>query len=213
MLIFTAAILWTAAIVCGGKRVLTYASIPGSAGLAPEEWPADTTLSWPRDRMLLLVFIHPQCPCSRSSVANLARISAQCGNRLQIQVLSVAPADAPEGWKLSESIREASTIPTTRVISDVAGREAGRFGALTSGSALLYDLDGRLAFAGGLTPARGHEGDCVGSDAVISLVRSGCAEHARSPVFGCPLFSNADEAEAFKINAADHARECGKYTH
>ena len=64
----------------------------------------------------------------------------------------------------------------------------------TSGQVLLYQPSGRLAFSGGITPARGHSGDNPGSDAVLSLVRREARQADGVPVtcrvFGCPLFDN-----------------------
>ena len=47
---------------------------------------------------------------------------------------------------------------------------------------------------GGITPARGHEGDSAGADTLRSLVRaeiaqSGQSHPATTPVYGCPLAS------------------------
>jgi len=65
---------------------------------------------------------------------------------------------------------------------------------------LLYDAAGALRFSGGITAARGHEGDSMGAAAILSLlsaaspaVTAALAPEARqtalraAPVFGCPL--------------------------
>jgi hypothetical protein len=70
---------------------------------------------------------------------------------------------------------------------DVEGREARRFCARTSGQALLYDERGRLAFQGGITSARGHEGDSVGKSRLAALLSGGEADGRTSDVFGCGL--------------------------
>ena len=74
---------------------------------------------------------------------------------------------------------------------DADGVEAARFGAKTSGQALLYAADGRLLFHGGLTPSRGHEGDNEGLRRVTAIL-DGKAARDESPVFGCSL-RDADE--------------------
>lgn len=72
-----------------------------------------------------------------------------------------------------------------RFIDD--GREAARFGALTSGYTVVYDHDGIQRFAGGITGERGHVGDNVGRDAVQRVV-AGLENQIRShSVFGCAL--------------------------
>jgi len=52
---------------------------------------------------------------------------------------------------------------------------------------LLYDPEGQLAFAGGLTPDRGHLGDSPGRQRILSLVKTGTADAKQSLVFGCSL--------------------------
>ena len=57
-----------------------------------------------------------------------------------------------------------------RVVNDVEGVEARRFGAQTSGTTSLYSPDGRLLFSGGITSSRGHEGDNAGEDALTQAI-------------------------------------------
>ena len=47
----------------------------------------------------------------------------------------------------SSTVRSAAAIPGVKVLSDVHGVEATRFGAETSGHTLLFDRDGRLFLA------------------------------------------------------------------
>jgi len=85
-----------------------------------------------------------------------------------------------------------SAIPGVEVMADPDGVEAGRFGGATSGEVLLYGPDGHLTFAGGITSARGHEGDSPGAERIYDLVTTGHAELAVAPVFGCPLSAPAE---------------------
>jgi hypothetical protein len=81
---------------------------------------------------------------------------------------------------------------------DEGGAEARRFGAATSGQALLYDAAGRLVFSGGITPARGHSGDSAGRDAIIRWVERGTAPQKSAFVFGCSLHDPGLAAAAGK---------------
>jgi hypothetical protein len=74
---------------------------------------------------------------------------------------------------------------------DTNAKEAQRFGARTSGEVALYDDAGRLAFRGGITAARGHEGDSTGRDAILRWLNHLPADKC-SPTFGCPLLAAAD---------------------
>ena len=81
----------------------------------------------------------------------------------------------------------AALIPGVRPVEDLDGREALRFGAVTSGQTLLYDVSGRLLFNGGITAARGHAGTNDGRDAVLSLLANGSSLRHTTRVFGCSL--------------------------
>ena len=85
---------------------------------------------------------------------------------------SCEPSGAPDGWADSDIARDAAAIPGVLTFRDEDGDEARRFGAATSGHVMLYDAAGRLHFSGGITPARGHEGDSLGRDAVIDLIEA-----------------------------------------
>jgi hypothetical protein len=73
------------------------------------------------------------------------------------------------------------------VLADPDGREAQRLGAVTSGHVLLYDRAGQLLFTGGITGARGHEGDNAGGESVIRLIagRGGARHHTL--IYGCSI--------------------------
>lgn len=85
--------------------------------------------------------------------------------------------------------RSLLQIPGVTVYADPTGDEMRRFGASVSGELLLYDAAGGLQFQGGITPARGHEGESVGALAVKDWVQQGRAECSNSLVFGCQLSS------------------------
>jgi hypothetical protein len=75
--------------------------------------------------------------------------------------------------------------------SDIGGSVAAQFHANTSGEVFVYDCRGKLRFHGGITSARGHEGDNLGESAVINIALGGESNVERSPVFGCPFRAEA----------------------
>ncbi|MFN0022108.1 MAG: hypothetical protein ACKVP0_27995 [Pirellulaceae bacterium] len=105
---------------------------------------------------------------------------------LDIRVAFVQPPGTNTDWAHTDIWQAAAAIPGVAVALDHHGLEARRFGARTSGEAFLYDSAGRLVFQGGITPARGHEGDSAGKTAIARWIAAPPAE-ARAPVFGCPL--------------------------
>jgi hypothetical protein len=168
---------------------------PGAWNVTQPVWPASSALARATSAYTLLLFAHPLCPCTLASLAELERILARRQDRISARVVfSTLDDDAP-GTRESDGWKKAATIPGVRVDYDARCVEARRFGARTSGAVLLFDPSGRLVFRGGITAARGHQGDNTGEEAVLALVDHRAAA-ANLPVFGCSLFDPdpADDA-------------------
>jgi hypothetical protein len=113
---------------------------------------------------------------------------ARVPDSVDAHVLMLSPHDVGEDWWKSDLWRAAEAIPGVQVERDIDGGEARRFGVATSGTAVLYDVTGRLLFNGGITASRGHEGDNSGRDSIESLITRAHAQRSSTDVFGCPLF-------------------------
>jgi hypothetical protein len=137
------------------------------------------------------MFVHPKCPCSRASISELAVLLAHSAGNLHAQVIFLKPQGKEDAWTHTDLWYAASELPATVVISDLGGREADIFHAAVSGETAVYDAAGNLRFHGGITGARGHVGDNAGCSAVQSYANAGATPLARTPVFGCPLFSKS----------------------
>ena len=74
--------------------------------------------------------------------------------------------------------------------------EATRFGALNSGTVLVYDPSGTELFRGGITDRRGGERENPGLTQLAKVIGPGYrgAETRPTPVFGCPLVREPQEA-------------------
>jgi hypothetical protein len=187
LILTISAAAWVFAVGAGLAKVLRYENTPGLSEQTPPDWPRATHLPQPTGRPSLVVFAHPRCPCTRATMSELARIMAQCEGKLDASVVFFLPQSSDPEWEQTELRREAAAIPGVRVLDDKDGQEARCFGAGTSGQTMLYDASGHLLFSGGITAARGHEGDNAGSDAILSLVNSGRADLSKTPAFGCSL--------------------------
>jgi hypothetical protein len=172
------------AALAGVAVLEAHASQPGPLATPPPRWPGTSQLQPAADKPTLLLFAHPRCPCTRATLAELDGLVRR-SPALDVRVLFFRPRDQPDEWVRGDSFESASAIPGARVSIDVSGAEARRFGALTSGQAVLYQ-GGALRFQGGLTVARGHQGQSAGSDAVEHWLR-GQPAAAEAPVFGCAL--------------------------
>jgi len=181
--------VWALTVAAGFATLLAYEAAPGSSGAPPRDWPAGSRLRPATDRPTLVLFAHPQCPCTRASVAELAAIMTRCPDRTAAFVYFFRPAGKPPEWCDTDLWREATRIPGVEVAADVDGREAAAFGVETSGHVLLFDRAGRLRFGGGITASRGHEGDNPGRAAVVAVLTGVTPEVRSTPVFGCPILT------------------------
>lgn len=78
---------WSIAVIGGMGALFAYASEPGLVRHAPQSWPQSTALEPPERRPALLVFLHPNCPCSRATVRQLERLVADADGRMSVRVL------------------------------------------------------------------------------------------------------------------------------
>lgn len=185
--IFMAVALWLPAVSFGFWVLCWYSSAPGRPATPPLEWPAGAPIPRTRERATLLIFAHPQCPCSRASIGELAVIMARSIEKPDTHVFFYLPAAQAGGWVKTDLWRSATAIPGVHAVEDRDGASARLFGASTSGQALLYDRRGHLVFGGGITAFRGHSGGSYGRDAILALLRNGDPERHTAPVFGCSL--------------------------
>jgi len=182
-----ATVLWAAA-VCGGSTLLwKYAATAGVAATPPEQWPAESSIVRETGRSTLVVLAHPRCPCTRATISELAILMARVGQSVSAHVLFMRPRGVDVDWEKTALWQSAAAIPGVTVHSDPRGTQAALFRAVTSGQVVIYDASGRLTFRGGITGARGHEGDNVGLDRALALLSGGRADQPTSNVFGCAL--------------------------
>jgi hypothetical protein len=179
--------LWLLVIGVGLDRLWAFAQTPGPAATAPGAWPGSSPLVRKNGLPTLVMFLHPQCSCSRASVGELALLMAHTQGRVAAYVIIYRPSDAEPGWEHTDLWTSAAAIPGVHVISDENAAAAAVFSVAVSGQTLLYDAAGQLTFSGGITYARGHSGDNAGRSALLSLVNGHSSTVTRTPVFGCFL--------------------------
>lgn len=191
--------IWLFVVACGMSRLWKYESSAGPTTAPPEFLPADTQSAEPTGGCTMLMFAHPRCPCTRASIGELARIMSRCSETIDANVLFYVPPGVVDDWARTDLWRSAADIPGVSVHEDHDGAEARRFRAVTSGFTLLYDANGRLIFAGGITGSRGHAGDNAGSNSILQLTLGGESRLLRqTPVFGCSLHGSDEFVEREK---------------
>lgn len=189
--LIVAAAAWLGILAGGPGWFLRYQSVPQRLGAAPAAWPAAGVLRPAPGRSTLPLFLHPRCPCGRASLEEFSQLQARYGGKADLYVLLVRPPGAPED-RVPADLRPGTSVPPgVQVLIDEEGREAGRFGAETSGLVLLYNPEGRLSFQGGITAGRGHQGENRGLRAVADRPAGLEEAFASNDVFGRPLFGDA----------------------
>jgi len=187
--------VWFGGVILGLGMLLLFDTAPGAQGSPPPRWPESSTIPRTPGRATLIIAAHPQCSCTRASVAELARIMAILTGRLDARVIVLSPTGVPRAWVENELWRSVQEIPGATAVADAWGREADLFELETSGHALLYDADGNLRFSGGITSMRGHEGDNAGRSAIVALVSGRTPAIDRTLVFGCALRADSKGRE------------------
>jgi len=137
------------------------------------------------------MFVHPKCPCSQASLAELAEILAEVPGIADALVVFVKPDGAEGDWDQTPLRASAKQLRGVCVLSDDLGVRAKQFGAKTSGHVVLYDAQGTLLFSGGITRSRGHAGESPGRRSLLAALRHQPVEQPTTSVFGCPLFAPA----------------------
>jgi hypothetical protein len=182
---------WIAAVAFGLGTLFQYENSPGPVGTLPQEW-SSIQIVRATDRPTLVMLAHPHCPCTRASVGELAQVMARLQGKVAAYVLLVKPKAAGRDWEETDLRRSAEAIPGVRVLFDLDGAEARRFGAETSGHTFLFGADGRLLFSGGITASRGHAGDNAGESALVALVNHQEPALTQTLVFGCSLANRSE---------------------
>jgi hypothetical protein len=178
---------WLVALVLGFRVLLAYELQAGIPAAAPDRWPARTPIAFQGDRLNIVLFAHPQCPCSAATFAELAEIITACPRQMHVSVCFFSPDEKDSDWTQSDLWRTAVGLPGVDVIADRNGTIASRFGSVTSGQVIAFDRGGHRVFAGGITSARGHQGDNRGRNYLMALARGELCTVTDTPVFGCSL--------------------------
>jgi hypothetical protein len=179
-------LLWIGSLACGMRTFCVLDAVPGRNAVAPATLLPHRAAPACHDRPSLFLFVHPMCPCSRVTLAELARVVAQHGNELdyQIAVTSLPPnsgqLDQTASWRQASAIRGV-------VLRKDGDELARRLGAITSGQVLLYDAAGHLRFNGGLTDSRDDATSGAGRRAIEQALRGSVVMPITVPVYGCGL--------------------------
>ena len=189
-----AVVIWLLAVSSGVAALWSYSYRSSVQDTSVSVWPADTKLVHDTTRPALVVFVHPQCPCTRATLSQLQAVRQLSHVPFRLLV-TVCQPQSGQPWRRTRLQQQAAQLHPDVLADDPGGREAQRFGADCSGTCLLFSANGRLLFRGGITESRGHAGACVGSQQLLASLndsadgrqRAGVSEN---PVYGCSLVSS-----------------------
>lgn len=182
--------VWLISLVIGLKILWNYQTTPGEQLKKTPRFHNTSLLQLASQQPTLIMFAHPQCPCTSASILELQGVEQKLRGLVKIKVFFIQPASKDRSWVESSSWALAKKIPDAEVAIDRLGTMAKFFNAQVSGETVLYSKNGDLIFEGGITPSRGHVGDNHGTEAIIEAVRTGTASINKTQAYGCGLFSN-----------------------
>jgi hypothetical protein len=167
----------------GGFAALQAYSATAGASRAPANGAIDFLAAHRAPgRPLLVMAVHPRCPCTDASLVELGDLLARSQGACDALILQYHPT----GWPVGAASQSLGGVRVP-VVEDPEGRMAAILGAETSGHCVLMDDRGVIRFYGGLTIARGHVGRSPAQDAILRIVAGGAGPLSSAPVYGCAL--------------------------
>lgn len=177
---------WIALVAVGFAALEQYAATAGPAGSATPRAAQFLARQQKPGRALVVMAVHPQCPCTRASLAELGDLLARSHGACDALLLEYRPREPQSDWPETAPMRELGGVLVT-VVADPDGELARAFGAETSGHVIFADASGAIQFQGGITIARGHRGLAPAQSAILASIGGHRTELCGAPVFGCAL--------------------------
>ncbi|MEO5959848.1 MAG: RedB protein [Opitutaceae bacterium] len=178
--------LWAVGIAVGFAALQRHSAIPGTTHTPSASADAFFRVHRQPGRSLLVMAVHPLCPCTDASLAELGDLLARSRGTCDALLLQYHPARGTPDWPVDPSPRHLGGV-SVPILLDRDGQIASALGAETSGHAVFVDAGGTVRFHGGLTIARGHRGRSPAQDAVLDTLGGRPTKLTSAPVFGCSL--------------------------
>ena len=191
-------LIFPTTIFLGGWLLASYANRPGDTGTVPSRLsdvaglPSDFEME--ANSNSLFLFIHPKCTCSKATINNLGRLLDSMAVPPAVTVFAPSPLEDQKGWMSTELVKQARK-KCGNVVADTRGKIASAFGVRTSGHILVYNQKQDLAFSGGVTQSRGHEGECQPLTDLAKQISNAADGTNYCPVFGCTLISSEEGSQ------------------
>lgn len=176
-------------MAAGMAWLVSYEKTAGPSAVSPARWPESSSLAREVDGNTLLMFAHPRCPCTGASLAELIRVVDERQSPALVVFYLPENISDPEShdWRQADLVKVATSHPLIETYFDPGGIESQRFGAITSGTCLLYDRRGQLSFSGGITAGRGHQGASQSQSWLTERLASDQHPRVWCAVYGCNI--------------------------
>ncbi|RYG24453.1 hypothetical protein EON82_10695 [bacterium] len=178
--------IWGSLIALGFGYAWRYEATQGVSAAA-KAWPERSGLKLGDTQTTLVLFAHPNCPCTLVSVNQLGDLLGKMPQRPRVYCVIVQAPGLSEDLSKSSVAAAARKIDGATSVVDRSGAEAKRFGAATSGQVFAFNPEGKELFRGGVTAARGHYGPNDGIDALSAVLSATSPKISSTPVYGCSL--------------------------
>lgn len=165
--------LWLAAAIAGFGYTMVWAFSPGESARASRPEGAHAGVQ-------VQAIIHPLCPCSGATLDLVRQAIATSASRPSVEVIFCGdPQD-------SKNVRLAKSIPKAKIQFLNEAEMLKRFGSATSGQLFVWN-QGKLAFSGGITEARGESAKGAAYDQFQQALNEGLLTAVDMPIYGCPV--------------------------
>ncbi len=183
----TAVFIWLASVSYGLGFLYNYSLKPANMQQVLKNWPEESKIKFAKNQANLVLFLHPHCQCSEASLAELQKIQAQFHKKFKTHLVFILPEGTEQDWIHTKLWKKSQNLANTELIIDKSLQEAKVFASTSSGQVYLFNKERELIFLGGITSARGHQGDSIGNSAIKAYFRSGNMSVEKAPSFGCSL--------------------------
>lgn len=178
--------LWVGGISAAFCALQRYSVADGAARPPSDKTAAFFAAHRQLGRPLLVMAVHPLCPCTDASLDELGDLLARSHGACDALLLQYHPLEGTPDWPVDTTSRKLGGV-AVKVVLDQGGKIAAELGAETSGHVVFMDANGIIRFHGGLTIARGHHGRSQSQDAILEILGGGRPGLVSAPVFGCAL--------------------------
>lgn len=82
------------AVGIGFHSLMLYKGRAGNSHPTPNTWPTNVLLALANDKPTVVMFAHPQCPCTKASLGELESLLSKANNRIEAFIIFYRPVES-----------------------------------------------------------------------------------------------------------------------